>query len=465
MPSYLSNLGASCSRRFEQQGDIADIDKTIICQARSVQLAPDGHPDMPGLLSNLGSSWLCRFKRLGDLADIDKAIEHHTQSVQLTPHGHPEMPNRLNNLGASWLHRFEQLEYLSDINTAIEFKLRAVQLIPEGHVYRPRYLLSLGECQKRRFQRLGDPPDLESARACFKEGAEHTITDPRRQIGCARQWALCSIHAGLSPLAAYQKAFALLQRLVWLGLPIQHRYATLTEISDLAAEAAAWAVSVRSHDLAIEWLEAGRSIVWSQILQLRTSFDDLAVIDPILADRLKETASELETAGSRVGTAESHPKHQADLESQARRHRRLADLWEELLAKVRQLPGFHEYLLPRKSQQLKKAATDGPVVIVNTHYLRCDALIVLPQREDVVHVPLTKLPQEKLADTRIEIFSLIGHRENRDEARGVKRNKTTPDSEDQFRPLAALWSDVVSPVLDALAYTRKLPYSELPHVT
>ncbi|KAG9123070.1 hypothetical protein FRC07_000269, partial [Ceratobasidium sp. 392] len=352
MPNHLSNLGNSWLRRFEQLGDLADIDKAIECHTQSVQLSPDGHPDMPSHLSNLGNSWLRRFERLGDLADIDKAIECLSQSVQLTPDGHSDMPCLLSNLSNSWSCRFERLECLNDINTATECGVRAVQLIPEGHADRPWHLSNLGECHMRRFQRLGDPSDLESARKCFKEAAEHIITDPRRQIGCARSWALCSLGVGLSPLPAYQRAFALLPRLVWLGLPIQDRYATIDKISDLAAEAAAWAVGENSHDLAIEWLEAGRSIVWSQILQLRTSFDDLAIINPWLADRLKKTAFELEAAGSRVGTAESHPKHQEDLEFQAQRHRRLADLWEELLAKVRQLPGFHEYLLPRRSQQL-----------------------------------------------------------------------------------------------------------------
>ncbi|KAG9083172.1 hypothetical protein FRC07_013995 [Ceratobasidium sp. 392] len=406
MPRLLNNLGNSWQSRFERLGDLADIDKAIACHTQSVQLTPHGHPDMPSRLNNLGSSWQSRFQRLGDLADIDKAIECYTQSVQLTPHGHPDMPGRLSNLGNSWQSRFEQLGDLASLDKAIECRVCAVQLTPEGHADWPRHLSSLGKCRIRRFQRLGDPSDLESARKYFKAGAEHTITDPRTQIGCARSWALCSVVVGLSPLPAYQRAFALLPRFVWLGLPIQDRYATIDKISDLAAEAAAWAVGENSHDLAIEWLEAGRSIVWSQILQLRTSFDDLAVIDPRLANRLKETAFKLETAGSRIDTAESHPKHQADLESQARCHRRLAYLWEELLAKVRQLPGFHEYLLPRKSQQLKKAATDGPVVIINTHRSRCDALIVLPQCEDVVHVPLTTLSQEKLADTRAEIFSL-----------------------------------------------------------
>ncbi|KAG9098456.1 hypothetical protein FRC07_010643, partial [Ceratobasidium sp. 392] len=465
MPSRLSNLGVSWLRRFQRLGDLADIDKAIACHEQSVQLTPHGHPDMPGRLSDLGVSWLRRFERLGDLADIDKAIECYTQSVQLTPHGHPDMPCLLNNLGNSWQSRFERLGDLANLDKAIECRVCAVQLIPEGHAYRPSFLSGLGKCRMRRFQRLDDPSDLESARKYFKEGAEHTITNPRVQIVCARRWALCSIVVGLSPLPAYQRAFALLPRLVWLGLPMQARYGTIEKIGDLAAQAAAWAVDAHFHDLAIEWLEAGRSIVWSQILQLRTSFDDLAIINPELASRLKETALGLEAAGSRVGTAESHPKHQEDLEFQARRHRRLADLWEELLAKVRQLPGFHEYLLPRKSQQLKKAATDGPVVIINTHWSRCDALIMLPQCEDVIHVPLATLSAEKLADIRAGLFLLTGHRGNRDQARGVKRDKTTPNPEDQFGPLAALWSDVVGPVLDALTYTRKLPYSELPHIT
>ncbi|KAG9075347.1 hypothetical protein FRC06_010139, partial [Ceratobasidium sp. 370] len=152
------------------------------------------------------------------------------------------------------------------------------------------------------------------------------------------------------------------------------------------------------------------------------------------------------TPGAEAQSEES----QLALESQAQHHHHMAVQWELLLAEARRLPGLHDFMLPRKVQELKRAATDGPVVIINVHSTRCDALIIFPQHEDVLHVPLDKFSMAKSVESRTQIISLIGHRGNGDKARGVKRS---------------LWLDVVGPVLNALACTRKLTYSELPHIT
>ncbi|KAG9089600.1 hypothetical protein FRC06_001467, partial [Ceratobasidium sp. 370] len=459
-PTYLNNLGCSWSSRFERLGQLTDVDKAIECQTRAVQLTPDDHEYKQTHLNSLGHSWTRRFVKLGGLAAIDKAIEYQAQAVELTPESHPDKPRNLNNLSNSFAFRYMQVGDPADLDKAIEYSAQAVQLTPEGHAKKPSHLYNLGRSWLSRFQLLRERADLESARLSFQRGAEHIVTAPEIQILCARNWASCSALLGLSPLQGYRRAFTLIPHLVWLGMTIQGRYSVLTKISDLAAEAAAWAVSVGFYDLAIEWLEAGRSIVWNQILQLRTPFDDLAAVDPGLATRLKAAASQLEDASSRTAATEAS---QLAVESQARQHRHVAAQWELLIAEARQLPGLHDFMLPRKAQELKRAATDGPVVIINVHSTRCDALIIFPQHEDVLHIPLDRFSMAKSVESRAQIVSLIGHRGNGD--RGVKRHNDRASLRDQLRPLSALWLDVVGPVLNALACTRKLPYNELPHIT
>ncbi|KAG9123901.1 hypothetical protein FRC07_013568 [Ceratobasidium sp. 392] len=464
-PSHLNNLGISWQSRFDRLSDLADIDRAIERLTQAVQLTPDSHPSKPGRLSNLGISWLRRFERLDDLADIDKAVSCNAQAVQLTPEGHPSKPSRLNNLGNSLQRRFDRHGNLKDIDRATECQAQAVHLTPNGHPGKPDNLSSLGDSWLCRYRYLQQLVDLESACAAYKDGAKPPIVNPRTQLRCARQWAKCLVSLNLTPLQAYQAAFDLLPRLVWLGQTIRERYMTVTHISDLAAEAAAWAVSVQSYDTALEWLEQGRSIVWSQMLQLRTPFDDLSVASPGLASRLKETACQLDAASSPSEGAELLLGHQANLESQARLRHKLALQWEELLAEARQLQGFHEYMLPLKSQKLKKAAIDGPVVIVNTHPNRCDALIIFPQRDNVTHVSLKTLSYEKLDETRTRLLSLIGQQRSGDKARSVKYCYSTTESIDILSLLADLWSDVVGPVLNTLKCTVDSSCGELLHIT
>jgi len=60
----------------------------------------------------------------------------------------------------------------------------------------------------------------------------------------------------------------------------------------------------------------------------------------------------------------------------ADRRMALASEWDDLLAQVRRLNGFQDFLRPPPLEQLLPAAKEGPVVIINVSRWRSDALIV-----------------------------------------------------------------------------------------
>jgi hypothetical protein len=98
-PVWVGNLGILFSQRFKHTGNLTDLSKALSWHHKSVQLTPEGHPDMPAQLDNLGTSFLLHFKCTGDVTDISKVISCQKKAVQLTPEGHPKMPAWLNNLG------------------------------------------------------------------------------------------------------------------------------------------------------------------------------------------------------------------------------------------------------------------------------------------------------------------------------------------------------------------------------
>jgi hypothetical protein len=61
----------------------------------------------------------------------------------------------------------------------------------------------------------------------------------------------------------------------WLGLSISSRHHELISARTLACDAAATAISKKHLHTALEWLEQGRSVLWGQILHLRTPLDGL----------------------------------------------------------------------------------------------------------------------------------------------------------------------------------------------
>lgn len=459
-PSCLNSLGNSLLFRFEHLGELADINRAIEYHNSAVLAIPEGNTSTGNLLSDLGTSYLCRFKHSGDVSDIDKAIDFHTQALGKTPYGHVSRPGRLSNLGSTYLCRFERTKDVADINRAIDFHNQVVVLTP-GHADRPVWLNNLGESYMLRFQQLGDLSDVEIAHSTFQQVAQSATGHPRARFTSARRWAKSSIILGISPHEAYQRIMELMPQLVWLGIPVRDRYSWLIEIGDVAMEAASCAISFQAYYRALQWLEEGRSIIWNQMLQLRTPFEELSVVNPALAKRLKDVGSELERAGSRAITMSLSTWDMQSMEQRTQYHHGLALEWEQLLKRARDIPEFQDLMRPRKAKELMCAATDGPIAVINVHESRCDALIILPHCEDIVHVPLENFSPEKALKARAKLHSFINHGVGR--ARGFKLLKPPGESDTLKAVLVALWHDVVQPVLSSLGITVSAPY--FGHVT
>ncbi|KDQ52075.1 hypothetical protein JAAARDRAFT_198503 [Jaapia argillacea MUCL 33604] len=454
-PGHLNNLSSSLLYRFDRLGNITDIDNSIRVQENALQLTPDGHPDKPGYLSNLGGSLLCRFEHLSNITDIDNSIRVREDALQLTPDGHPDKPGHLTNLGGSLLHRYHHLGNITDINKSIRLREDAVRLTPDGHPNKPSYLKNLGNSLLCCFEHLGDQAILALAIEALSTTALFNVGSPSVRFRAGIAWAQQAqkIHH-TSLLTAYSTLLTLLPQFAWLGLPMHERHRELTKAGNLARDAASAAIEAGQFETAIEWLEQGRSVVWGQLLQLRTPIDELRHVQPQLAARFTQVSNRLQQTSTPFRTSEASDRH--SLEEVAREHRRLTAEWEVILGEIRGIEGFGRFLLPKPFSQLKSAARSGPVIILNMSNARCDALVLMPGLDDVLHIPLPNLTQavaEALQNELNDLLSEPGRLPSQLE-RPVRRKPLALDYNSKFKMiLARLWSDVVKPVLDALAFT------------
>ncbi|KAF8119287.1 CHAT domain-containing protein [Boletus edulis] len=370
-PTYLDNLGLSFRARFEHLGELRDLEDAISTHRDAVHLTPDGHPDKPGRLNNLGLSFRARFLRLGELRDLEDAISTHRDAVHLTLDGHPDKLGRLNNLGLSFRARFEHLGELGDLEDAISTHRDAVHLTPDGHPDKPGRLNNLGLSFISRFERLGELRDLEDAISLYSHAASVPIGPISVRFDASSNWILCARrirHPSL--LRAHSIAINLLPQLAWIGLSLAHRYAELKRGADVVREAAAAALDSGFPELAVEWLEQGRSIVWGELLQLRGSYEQLSSAHPDHARRLRELSAALDDAGA------TREKSLSTFSESTDDPMHLADTHHKLLQDIRRLPDF---------SQLRASAHSGPVVMLNAAETRCDALIVLADVDHVIH--------------------------------------------------------------------------------
>ncbi|KAJ7233553.1 CHAT domain-containing protein [Mycena rebaudengoi] len=481
-PGWLNNLGTSLLGRFERLGDLSDLNKSIMMKEDAVRLTPDGHPDKPARLNNLGSSLLGRFERLSDLSDLNKSIMMKEDAVRLTPDGHPDKPAMLNNLGSSLLGHFERLGDLSDLNKSIMMKEDAVRLTPDGHPDKPGWLNNLGTSLLGRFERLGDLSNLNKSIMMFEDAVQLTPDGHPDKPGCLNNLGSSVISVtstnghpdkpgwlnnfGLSLsgrfeqlhdphssiLHAYTTAIKLIPEMAWLGLSITDRHHLLSQAGQVVRDAASAAIAVHDYEKAVEWLDQGRSVIWGQLLNLRTPVDELRKSHPDLADTLLSLSASLETAGTRSNAVTDGIEPQS-LDSIVRQYHDLALERNEVLQQIRELPGFERFLLSKPIAELSHAAKIGPVAMLNISAYGCDALILMPGLGDeVIHISLSDFTIHEAQAFAKVLVSIVGTPGRSDRLFGFQEGHMAPD--DIFcYILSVLWLKILHPILKALAIT------------
>ncbi|KAF8962059.1 CHAT domain-containing protein [Flammula alnicola] len=457
LPRWFNNLGTSYLCRFECTGDLQDIDHAISHQQSAIESIPSGHPNLPTCFSNLGNSYMRRFERTGNLQDIDRAISHHLSAVESTPSGHADLPARFNNLGNSYTCRFERTGDLQDIDRAISHRQSAVESTPSGHTELPIFFMNLGHSYHLRSRCTHYFPDVQNSIASYRRGAEANGTPSTRLQSAKHAAMLSSVHDHSHCLTDFALAISLLSEVAGLEQTIHRRHANLHGHSHLVGSAVATALHCDKADLALEWLEQGRCLVWNQLNQLRTPIDNLRIRSPSLADRFIKVASALESYGTRPASSipSSHATlaEEIRLQDDTRKHTLHATEYRQLLKEIRDLPDFHDFLQPPQATNLLSSLpSDGPVILFNVHETRCDALAVIAGIEEPLHIPLVNfsLVQAERLQKTLQC-DLLNQRDVEDGDRAVRRYFRDPPS--MSFVLQELWCNVVQPILEALGYS------------
>ena len=83
-PQYLSNLGESLLARFQQTGELTDLDAAVRAGQAAVESAPR-RPLRGTCLCGLQNALDARFERTGAIADLDAAVQADRAAVAGTP--------------------------------------------------------------------------------------------------------------------------------------------------------------------------------------------------------------------------------------------------------------------------------------------------------------------------------------------------------------------------------------------
>ncbi|KZV75835.1 hypothetical protein PENSPDRAFT_570814 [Peniophora sp. CONT] len=476
-PLWLNNLGGSLQRRFERLGELDDIDDAISAQYRALDLTSDGQPNKAIWFHNLGTSLQSRFQCTEDLDDLEGAISAKELAVELTPEGHADKPMRLSDLGGSLRASFERYGKFNDLDKAITVQKLAVELTPNAHPDTPIRLYNLAVTLRARFEHNQTRSHFEEVVNKFMAATVQSLGTPSvRLYSAVESVRLLNQHPGYSSansiLLAHSRILDVLPEIVWLGHSISRRYEETAQIGELVNAAVAAAIRLNEPSRAVEWLEAGRSLVWSQVLSLRVPMDGLKEHHPELASMLQAISHELQQSASLASFPKGKPAegcHGSGTAANevAQHHRELVRHYENVLASIRSRPGFDDFLRPAKLARLMPALenADGPVVFINVHSSSCDALALFPD-SSITHIALPELNQSRAHSLRTVWMRHLELCNNRARA-AMSPDMVSPRGSTSIfgRALGRLWAWVMHPILQSLDLINESNLDRLSHIT
>ncbi|KAG2750405.1 TPR-like protein [Suillus brevipes Sb2] len=488
-PRSMINLAIRLSTRFDHRGNAEDLDQAIALHREALALCPVGHTDRSKSLNNLAVQLSTRFDHRGNAEDLDQAIALHREVLALRPVGHTDRSSSLNNLANQLSTRFDLRGNAEDLDQAIVLDTEALALRPVGHPDRSVALHNLAVRFFTRFDHRGNREDLIDSRENLRYAlALLTQHDPRQlKVHNSLATVYLSFYQlgfdstgpgedtdSLDAIMHHLKAAAnivtggLLPRLraslQWVHHADQHRhgteleaYATSIQLMDaymsttasvssrhnamqdfpgtLAVDAASCAL--RSGDVrrAVELLEQGRTIIWTQMTRLRTPLDSLQTCGDhavTLMHRFRDLSSLL----NKPPVSHADGTSRVGVEAEETRYRRLVEDWDGVVEEIRKIEGFSRFLLPPLFADLQEAARDGPIIVLVAS-TSCDAIII-PHKQPPTSI---QLPTnfEKLLKLVLALQEAIG------KDASPKGNQTA-----LIKALRKLWDDVVCPVVENL---------------
>ncbi|WP_034486865.1 CHAT domain-containing protein [Actinomadura oligospora] len=279
---------------------------------------------------------------------------------------------------------------------------------------------------------------LDDALAAATSAACHETSDVPTRLRAGLAWSDIALAEGLHAQAveALEDVIALLPRLAAHELERGDQEQRLAGVPDVAATAAAGALEIGRPDKAAVLLEHGRGVLLARGLDLRTDLGALAGRHPGLADELDGLRQEMTHVTALPGRGE-----QADA---ARRLRAGQDeRWQDLVGRIRALPGFGDFARPFSADRLRAESEQGPLVYLHVTDRRSDAIVVTPDGFRTVALNITADGVGKWSRRLDDCF----------------RPGVIHDVDAQgpaFDALAWIWDEIVAPILPA-AFPADVP--------
>ncbi|KAH9014692.1 CHAT domain-containing protein [Lactarius pseudohatsudake] len=357
--------------------------------SRTVQIEPKIETVM--LLEELRSG-ICNL----DITEIGEAVEKGRTVLASAP---TDLPTSifLYWFGLILFEAFKRTNKIEYLNESIS-TLRQVYEHPSSLFLRFQISEDLSRFFLARFTSFPGhgTQDLDEMGKIFSQCANNALVSLPTRFQHSCRWAYIArltLHPSVSK--AYESAVSLMQDTLLFSPTLQQQHATLADpffiTYPVSLDYASYQVDLHRLEEAVETLERGRALLWSEMRHLRASIDQLQQEHPQLGREFGAISKDLEEL-----TKSIPPSHKLSIDDDAADNSKADDLKavdpfgrlllkqrellkerDNLTSRIRALPGFDSFLKSPSFDTLRSAASSGPVILINHSEFRSDILILL----------------------------------------------------------------------------------------
>jgi CHAT domain-containing protein len=341
-------------------------------------------------LKELGEWYKTKFFRTDDISDIEESIKYCQLRLDATHPNHPMRDNSLISLRTVLILAFKQTKKTDYLNESITISYDILELKSAQHTHF-KVIEWLVSSLLARWMLLGQTEDPhEAVRLMSLASDDQYAREPDRfRLSCT--WAVLARSINHpSIMTAYESAMSLMQSSLPFAptVSIQHtRLVTMGEdCQKMPLDFASYQIGLGQFEEAVETLEQGRALLWSEMRGLRTPITQLAEEHLPLAKRFAEINRELEAL-----TISATPSRRPEMEDDVAqggdwtdpfgrlvvKRQKLVEERQALISQIQDQPGLEGFLKTPPFTTLRSAASHGPVILINHCRWRSDILIVL----------------------------------------------------------------------------------------
>jgi tetratricopeptide (TPR) repeat protein len=437
---------------FQEHGDSCLLSEAIAVLRETLSLLPGGVQFYDQALHYLAEALLTSSCDSGDISLLSEATTLHQQALELRPPGHSLRIKSLDGL-ADLYCRIEPVSW----NKAHALYCEALRICPQGYPVRAQLLSGIARCFLDAGSPFFDPVQgISHLSKAYADNLTHITRRLRTASTDMRnvEATYASVTRDMDEvtrsryntlvLELYSQIISILPLAANFGIDHKARLRAVAGTDRIARNAASRAVLVGRVSMAIETLEEGRGVFWTQTLHLRTTgFDSVPRDD---REELQRLLLLLDRATRGTETSELSS---AQRERELGRRRHLNEQAQALIAKIRGYPGLNRFLLPSAFDAVFASLPDGFVVIVNTSEVAHHALLLHRPTRLATSVGLD-FPYNGFdsASLKAELPRDDASTVNVDNFRAMRLSSGEEDSVDYV--LRLLWTFIVGPVINRL---------------